>query len=446
MFDPRTLSLTVGLGNLLFLLLVSLYLAYSKTRHPALEIWRWAKGVQAAGFLTSVAASLSLALPPMLGSLLHIIGSCLELAAYALLLGLPRWRKAILFYAASASLLLLGVSWNEVVQTPRLILVSFATAIPLAVISALLLRAASRNGLMVVVALVNGAFAAILASRGIHGLMGAELVRFAPTVLNFSIYLMAYVTIVVNGFGFLLFMKQQDDRLIAQQIDSLRDAASAQRQLLALASHEFRTPAAIIKSSLDSLRFVSEPIPASLAVRLEQISAASGRLLKLTNTVISEDRLRHRDLTPRLAEHNLNDLIAEVCAAYPPSAPIMFIPTTDTSIILADAELLRIALHNLIDNALAHNPEQDASVEITVQARGDKVDILVRDNGPGIPDDCKPHLFEPHRTAKGGLAKGLGLSLTRHLLRVQHGEVNHTDNTPRGSVFIVQLIAGARTG
>jgi len=68
-----------------------------------------------------------------------------------------------------------------------------------------------------------------------------------------------------------------------------------------------------------------------------------------------------------------------------------------------------------------------------------RVEIHVGDNGFGVPEELKPHLFEPHRTPKGSLAKGLGLSLTRHLLRVQQGEVRYADKLAQGAVFIIEL-------
>lgn len=440
MFDPRTLSFSVGLGNLLFVVLVSLYLAHTQSRHPALEVWRWAKGVQASAFFLSVLASLFPgSLPPTLGSALHIAGASCELAAYAMLIGIRSWRRPLLIYAGIVLAVLLAVSWQESSQTPRLVIVSLGTSVPLLVIAALLLRATTRNRLTLLIALVNIGFGAILAARGVLGLSGTELVRFAPTVLNVTIYLMAYVVLVVNGFGFLLLILQQDEQTIARQLEAQRDAAHAQRQLLALASHEFRTPAAMIKTSLDSLRFLSEPIPSAVGSRLEQIRIAANRLTRLADTLISEDRLRHRNLTPDLAPHDLAGILEDACAAHPAGPRIEFVQPASPVWGRVDPDLLGIVLHNLIDNALAHNPAPDAWVRLAVTQDATHAELTVSDNGPGIAEPLRAQIFVPHRASRGGIAKGLGLSLCRGLLEAQQATIACTDHSPRGTTFRIRI-------
>lgn len=251
---------------------------------------------------------------------------------------------------------------------------------------------------------------------------------------------------------------------LSQALRDVQQAESEQRQLLSMASHEFRTPAAMIKSSLDSLRFLHHQIPQEVARRLNNIELASARLTRLSNTLIHQDRLRELALHPRLAPVDLQALMHEVAAHYPPAAdatppPVLLetatpLPPPDATTTLADPALISIALHNLIDNALQHggadNHQATNAIRLSLETGPDHLELRVADRGPGIPDDDKSRIFErfhtlTHKTATelSGPARthgdGLGLSIVRAIVLAHGGSAYASDNPGGGAILALRL-------
>ncbi len=223
---------------------------------------------------------------------------------------------------------------------------------------------------------------------------------------------------------------------------ALRDVQQAeaeQRQLLSMASHEFRTPAAMIKMSLDSLRFLTNSIPPEVNARLDNIRLASQRLTLLTNSLIVDNRLREPRLQIHPATVSIDQMIRDVVAGYPSSTPIQ-LELPDTPVVIqADATLLSIALHNLIDNALNHGASTRPRVTVGLEALASHVNLAVSDNGPGIPDEEKVRVFERFQRRNTSRGSGLGLSIVSAIVRAHQGSIQARDNRPQGTRMLVQL-------
>jgi signal transduction histidine kinase len=229
----------------------------------------------------------------------------------------------------------------------------------------------------------------------------------------------------------------------------LRQVEADQRQLMSLASHEFRTPAAMIKASLDSLALVQHTAPPEVATRLNNIRAASQRLIRLANDLIVSDRLREPTLPVQRADIDLCDALREVARHYPAGARLQWTAPEQPLPVRADPALLNIALHNLVDNALRHHPDQAAvavqvRLALAVDAQPPQASIQVADRGAGIPDAVKERVFDRFfvlAPAGGKLAghSGLGLSIVKSIAQAHGGTVAVSDNLPAGAVFELRL-------
>lgn len=252
---------------------------------------------------------------------------------------------------------------------------------------------------------------------------------------------------------------------LAQALHDVQQAESEQRQLLSMASHEFRTPAAMIKTSLDSLRFLASQIPAEVAQRLRNIEHASTRMIDLSNNLIRQDRLRELALHPNFTVLDLRQLMADVVARYahhPASASrVLMEPSPATldavlTTIRADAALICIALHNLIDNALQHAGQADAAapadhaIRVSLDLRAEHLELCVADRGPGIPDSEKAKIFERFYSLADSrtttlssqeriYGDGLGLSIVETIARAHGGFAYAADNPGGGAVLGVCL-------
>lgn len=251
---------------------------------------------------------------------------------------------------------------------------------------------------------------------------------------------------------------------LAQALRDVQQAESEQRQLLSMASHEFRTPAAMIKTSLDSLRFLTHQIPEDVARRLTNIEHASTRLIRLSNSLIHQDRLRELALHPKRVPVDLHALMEEVVGRYAPATDNALGTITldtacapyqaDSNSILADPALVSIALHNLIDNALQHgrcaDPAKAADIHVSLVVQADNIELRVADRGPGISDSDKVRIFQRfHTLAKKqphdnlnparGNGDGIGLSIVRAIAIAHEGSAYATDNPGGGAVLVIRL-------
>ncbi len=107
-----------------------------------------------------------------------------------------------------------------------------------------------------------------------------------------------------------------------------------------------------------------------------------------------------------------------------------------------EPELLRRAIENVVRNAIRHAP-QGTEVEIGLEKQGDRAAILVRDHGPGVPDDLLGAIFEPffrvegHRSrASGGI--GLSLAIARRAVDLHQGRIIARNATP-GLLITIEI-------
>ena len=108
-----------------------------------------------------------------------------------------------------------------------------------------------------------------------------------------------------------------------------------------------------------------------------------------------------------------------------------------------DAQLIVQVIVNLIDNALKYT-EQGSEICVSAEKQGGDAVIRVTDNGNGIADDMKPHIFEMFYTGKNTVADsrrsfGIGLGLCKSIVELHGGTLTLTDNVPHGCIFTFTL-------
>lgn len=220
----------------------------------------------------------------------------------------------------------------------------------------------------------------------------------------------------------------------------LMEAEAHQRELLSLASYEFRTPAAKIRSTLDALGDLRAPMPADVQERLDNLRTASDRLIFLANKLITHDRWRELSVKPQTRPLWVRAWMLELMRDYEAGPPVsVTLPHADAEIV-ADPVLLRIALQNLIDNALAHGSKGAGAVQVSLKLLSNTVEFSVADDGPGVPDDHKTKVFERFVSGRSsGQGHGLGLSIVASVVRLHGGQVGVDDAQPHGARFWMAL-------
>ncbi|TDM08061.1 MAG: hypothetical protein C4K60_00620 [Ideonella sp. MAG2] len=219
----------------------------------------------------------------------------------------------------------------------------------------------------------------------------------------------------------------------------LERAELQQRELLSMASHEFRSPASAIQTTLEALEYLREPMPRVVQDRLEHLQAAARRLTFLANRLIEHDRWRERSVQAQIESLDARAWLIEVLTDYPDALPLSLDLPSEPLWARFDPVLMRIACQNLIDNALNQAAQEHALVSIQLRADEAGLWLSVSDNGPGVPEAFKPQVFDRFFSPKASLRKGLGLSIVRTVAQLHGGEVQLADAVPQGARFTIRV-------
>ena len=107
--------------------------------------------------------------------------------------------------------------------------------------------------------------------------------------------------------------------------------------------------------------------------------------------------------------------------------------------ILADREQMRRVLINLLKNAEQSIPEdRQGVIRITVRKKEGKVEIRIRDNGQGIPENLREKIFQPNFTTKSS-GMGLGLAICKRIIESMGGEIGFVSEVGIGTEFFIIL-------
>jgi two-component system sensor histidine kinase ArlS len=231
-----------------------------------------------------------------------------------------------------------------------------------------------------------------------------------------------------------------------EMIERLQDAFERQNTFVSNASHELRTPIAVIQGYADLLRRWGkdrqEVFEESVAAIITE-SAGMTRLVKSLLFLAKSDR----GLEPELETISLNTLIDEVVRDSQLIAPdrlITYQDHTETpALINADRDLIRQMLRSLIDNSIAFTA-RNGEIAVNLTGEGGLAVVSVRDNGIGIPKDELGFIYDrfycvdKSRTKeKGGC--GLGLSIVRSIIDLHAGKISVESEPGVGTEFKITL-------
>jgi len=215
----------------------------------------------------------------------------------------------------------------------------------------------------------------------------------------------------------------------------------AEREWVANASHELRTPIAAIASAVEVLQGGAKEAPTERDRFLEHIERESRRLSRLAEALLLLARVQTGHGAIALELVDVKPLLEDVVAALDPRDGVdVRVDCSSGRSVLADRDLLRQAVFNVAANAARHTTQ--GVIEVACREEGAVCEIEVRDTGPGIPELERRRVFERFfrggGNGRGGF--GLGLALTREITRALGGRVE-LDSSPQGTRVRIQLPA-----
>jgi signal transduction histidine kinase len=298
-----------------------------------------------------------------------------------------------------------------------------------------------------------------------------EALGFAePNVLRdlgMQSYMCVPLTARGKTFGAMVFMAApgrhyaSDDLLLAEElarraalaIDNARLYEQAQtairmrEEVLAIVSHDLRTPLGMIQMGADQL--LSEPRGsdqrAGTSRIAERIRRASVRMIHLIRDLLDFSSIEAGQLRIEVADQDADELVAEVVEALQPTAAekgIRLERETESSHlkVRCDRERILQVFSNLIGNAIKFTGE-GGSVRMRTRREGDRAVFSVSDTGPGISEEDLRHIFDRYwkATRTAGESFGLGLAISKAIIESHKGELRAESRVGQGTTFFFTL-------
>lgn len=236
--------------------------------------------------------------------------------------------------------------------------------------------------------------------------------------------------------------------LAGRNLAPISIAYDKQKQFTADASHEMRTPLAVMKLAVQGIANDEDSKHSSFTLEtLSMLEQEVDRLSRLTENLMTLARSDNHALTPQFTQIDFSELASQVHSqlqiiAAQKNIHIKEQLATDV-IITGEKPSLNRLLIILLDNAIKYSPE-GTEISFTLTKQKHQVQISVADQGVGISAQDKERIFERfYRVDKarsrsmGGL--GLGLSLAKAIVELHQGKIVIDDNKPKGTIFTVQL-------
>ena len=227
-------------------------------------------------------------------------------------------------------------------------------------------------------------------------------------------------------------------RALAQSMEELRAMDAASRRFVADVSHELRTPLTAMTAVTEVLEDVQDTDPTTMSAA-HLIANETKRLARLVEDLMEISRMDAGTAGMRVEDVNLPELIEATIEARGWSEKVR-VRTPRAVPVRVDARRIDVVLANLCGNALKHGGEP---VELTVHEYPDVLLIEVADNGPGIPNDALPHIFERFYKADKARGRsegsGLGLAIAWENARLHDGDLAARNRPEGGAVFTFRL-------
>lgn len=234
------------------------------------------------------------------------------------------------------------------------------------------------------------------------------------------------------------------DRILISADDVTEDRRLQQirTEIVALISHDLRSPLAVVIGYLDLLRK-----PLTDAERERAIDSAkrnAGRMVDLLEDLLSATRAEELLAPSALVPVDLASLAEEVVSSIAPTHPErpLTIEVVSAPVVRGEEKRLRQVLVNLVTNAFKYSPEP-GPVLVRVDCEGKSAQLQVIDRGPGVPLEDRERIFERYArlagTAPGRSGVGLGLYIVRTIAENHGGGVRVTETPGGGATFAVEL-------
>lgn len=240
--------------------------------------------------------------------------------------------------------------------------------------------------------------------------------------------------------------QKRTERELVRALETEQELNDLKSRFMSMASHEFRTPLSAILSSAILIGKQNEAGSEGKRERyLRQIKNNVRNLVVILDDFLSLSRLEEGEINCQPTEFDLLALLRSVLEELEANLKVgqHFLEKCEMANpeVFLDSKLTRQILVNLLSNAIKYSPE-NSEIHIDLQQRGDHVEIAIRDQGMGIPQEEHPQLFNRFYRARNAMnipGTGLGLHIVKQYTGLMGGEIRFTSIPLQGSTFVVNL-------
>jgi signal transduction histidine kinase len=230
-----------------------------------------------------------------------------------------------------------------------------------------------------------------------------------------------------------------------------QEASKSKSAFLSMAAHELRTPLSVITGYLSMLQDGSIPVDRSQRA-ISMLVTKAKELNAIVNDLLIAARVEAGTVEVQMSTADLRDLVREAITRAEPRIDLLKAQVAchagdEPVFVQADRRQVARILDNLLNNALTYS-RGEPKVEITV-AGGDHPEVRIEDQGVGIPEEARPHIFErfyrlDHPDLGPQPGTGLGLYIGRELAQ-RHGGSLYLERSEldKGSLFVLRLPSAA---
>lgn len=277
--------------------------------------------------------------------------------------------------------------------------------------------------------------------NGVKGLCAVSLIPPVLESMKETFLLMGVLSVL--GAGCLWFISWQ---FVGWSLKPVEESQKKQARFIAAASHELRSPLAVLRSAADALR----DDPKEKDTLLPLIDSECVRMSRLVDDMLLLASADAQSWTLCPETVDMDTLLIDLYEGFWPLCRersvylCLDLPPEPLPLITADPQRIRQLLLILLDNACTYTPP-GRSVCIRARSCPRQLLLQVEDQGCGIPDDVKPYVFDRFYQADRSRSDkqhfGLGLSIARELALLHHGSIRVSDGSQGGACFSVTLPA-----
>jgi len=241
---------------------------------------------------------------------------------------------------------------------------------------------------------------------------------------------------------------QKSKEELLKTLQKEKDLGELKSRFVTIASHEFRTPLSTVLSSAYLLeKYSTTEEQSNRKKHIDRIVSSVRMLTDILNDFLSVGKIEEGKIIVKPCEFKIRDhiggILNEITNIKKPGQSIDYNHKGSATVVL-DPSLLKHIVMNLLSNAIKFSPE-NSTIEITSQRKKNEMFLSVKDNGIGIPNEDKRHLFE--RFFRGGnvtniQGTGLGLHIMRKYAELMNGTITCKSELGEGTEFILTFKTG----